>query len=598
MRNNFIAGAIIVLVAILTFSCGSKNEVNITLLSTSDIHGRIFPWDYAINEEDKNAGLLKVSSIVKEVRAETDNVVLIDSGDTTQDNSIELFMAQEPSPIIEVMNDIGYDVWTVGNHEFNFGLDYLDRSIAGIQSNVVVGNIYDTATNTRKYDAYTIMEVAGVKIALIGMVTPNIPRWEASTPANYAGLKFTDPVEELTKIIDEIGDSADVLVGVFHLGLDPEYSGTDGVRPMIEANPTLDVAMIGHAHSSIAGEMIGDTLVVEPGAYGAYVSRIDLTLENKDGDWSVVEKASSNIDTTDYEADEELAQKYAYVHEESIADANAVIGSIEQDFIKDTTVTKGIPTIQVEDTALIDFINEVQKFYAKTDVSSAAAFKTDMNLLAGDFTKKDVVNIYKYPNTLIGVEITGKQLKEYMEWSAAYYNQFQEGDLTLSFNPEIRGYNYDMFDGVDYKIDVSQEAGKRIVDLTFNGEPISDDMKISVAVNNYRFGAMLNEGIFNEEDKIYDSALEYADGSIRTLIIKYIQEQKNGVVTPVVDNNWEVIGMNIDPNVQQEVYALIENGEISIPVSEDGRTPNISSLNAYALAKDGIISLEGTSYEQ
>ncbi|SHH28255.1 5'-nucleotidase C-terminal domain-containing protein [Tepidibacter thalassicus] len=564
----------------------NEKETNITIIGTSDVHGRIFPWDYALDSEDNDAGYLKIASVVKEIRSKNKNVILVDAGDTTQDNSIELFQNEEKNPIIEVMNDIGYDTWTLGNHEFNFGLDKLNKAVKTSKAAVLAGNIYKE-NGERAFDAYKIVEKDGVKIAIIGMTTPNIPRWEASTPEHFKGLVFKNPVDETKKVINELKGKVDVFIGAFHMGLDNEYTDFDGTKAVIEANPELAAVIMGHAHSDISGEMIGNTIVVEPKSYGNRVSKIDLKLRNENGKWIVVDKKAENINTKDYPVDKKLEEKYKRIHEISRKDANTVIGTVTEDFIKDTQVLPGIPRVQVEDTALIDFINEVQMHYSGADISAAAAFKSDMNLLKGDFKKKDVANIYKYANTLIGVKVTGKQLKDYMEWSARYFNRYKDGDVTISFNPNIRGYNYDMFSGVEYDIDISKPEGQRIVNLKFKGKPVTDDMTFVLAVNNYRFGNMVKDGYFRAEDKVYDSSEKFADGSIRNLIVQYVKEKKT--ISPKVDNNWKIIGIDLNNPLKDTVYKLVKEGKIKVPTSEDGRTPNVKSLNVYELQKMGLI---------
>ncbi|MCT4508737.1 MAG: 5'-nucleotidase C-terminal domain-containing protein [Tepidibacter sp.] len=572
-----------------SIASANEEEKTITILGTSDMHGRIFPWDYALDTEDSDAGYLKVASVVKEIRNNNKNVILVDAGDTNQDNSIELFQGKDKNPIVEVMNDIGYDAWTLGNHEFNFGLDVLDKAVKTSKATVLAGNIYKE-DGQRAYDAYKIVEKDGVKVAIIGMITPNIPRWEASTPDHFEGLEFRNPVEETTKVMNELKGKADVFIGVFHMGLENEYSDFDGTRSIVEKNPELDAVVMGHAHSDVPGEKVGETIVVEPKRYGNRVSKIDLKLKKENGKWNIVERISENIDTKAYAVDKDLEAKYNYVHETSRNDANMVIGTVTDDFIKNTQVLPGIPKAQVEDTALIDFINKVQMHYSGADISAAAAFKSDMNLLKGDFKKKDVANIYKYPNTLMAVKVTGKQLKDYMEWSARYYNTYKDGDVTVSFNPEIRGYNYDMFSGVDYNIDISKPEGQRIIDLKFKGQPVTDNMTFTIAVNNYRFGNMVKDGYFKKEDKVFDSSLKYADGSIRTLIVKYVTENKE--VVPTVDNNWKIVGADLNNPLKDEVYNLVKEGKISIPTSEDKRTPNVKSLNIYELQKQGLVKID------
>jgi 2',3'-cyclic-nucleotide 2'-phosphodiesterase (5'-nucleotidase family) len=252
-----------------------------------------------------------------------------------------------------------------------------------------------------------------------------------------------------------------------------------------------------------------------------------------------------------------------------------------------------MPTSQVEDTALLDLINDVQLFYTGADIASAATFTSSMNLTAGDFMKKDVAYIYKYPNTLMGVNITGENLKAYMEWSASYYNTYHSGDLTVSFDENIRGYNYDMFSGIDYEIDISQEPGSRIVNLTLDGAEIVDDQIYKLAINNYRFGTLMGLGLVTEDDKYFDSYEEMQDaGRIRDLIIKYIDEVNNGLATPKLTLNWKIVGADMTHQLKDEVMDMIIAGDIMIPTSEDGRTPNVAAVNIGDLIEDGYFNDE------
>ncbi|MGL4641703.1 MAG: 5'-nucleotidase C-terminal domain-containing protein, partial [Cetobacterium sp.] len=178
----------------------------------------------------------------------------------------------------------------------------------------------------------------------------------------------------------------------------------------------------------------------------------------------------------------------------------------------------------------------------------------------------------------------GANLLKYMEWSMDYYNTTEPGDVTISFNPKVRGYNYDMFDGVNYKVDISKPAGERIVDATIKGEAIDPAKVYKVAVNNYRFGTLLNLGLVTTEDKYYDSYEELQDGGrIRDLIVRYVQENLNGELTPKVDNNWSIVGFDENVPGRAEIIEKIRTGEIRIPMSEDGRTLNVQSVNINSL---------------
>ncbi len=400
----------------------------------------------------------------------------------------------------------------------------------------------------------------------------------------------------MQKAIKELEGQYDILVAAVHMGPDGEH-GYKGMRDVAKVCPEIDVIFAGHAHSKINEEVNG-VKIIEPGRWGWALAKAEIKVEKKDNKYKVLSVRTENLETKKVEPDKEILEMFKYVHDTSLADAEQVIGEVTEDYIKkvdfitgEETVTT-MPTSQVQDTALIDLINEVQMYYTKADVSSAAAFRRDMNLKKGQFKKKDAANIYKYPNTLMGVNIKGKNLKKYMEWSAEYFNTVKEGDVTISFNPNVRGYNYDMFAGVDYKIDISKEPGMRIVNPTIKGHPIEDDKIYKLAVNNYRVGTLVHEGFIGDanDDVYYDSYEELQDaGRIRELITVYVKEKFDSKFTPKVDNNWEIIGLT-ESDRKDAVYQLIKDGTITIPVSEDGRTPNVKSINVNELIQEGILS--------
>lgn len=569
---------------------GSKE---ITILGTSDLHGRIYAYEYAIDDVDADAGFAKVSTIVKQERELDPNLLLMDMGDTLQDNSADLFNDMPVHPMMQVMNDIGYDTWTIGNHEFNFDKSFIDKNSAAFEGTVISANIYVEATGERYVKGYEIFEIDGVRVAVVGMTPPHIPVWEASSPNNFAGLVFPNVEEETAKVVAELEGKYDVLVGAYHIGPEDDHDFI-GINSVAEKFPEFDIIFGGHAHSKYNTEINGVKLI-EPGAYGWAVAKAVIEVEKTADGYDVVSITAENLETANVEEDPEILEKYAFVHEKSIADANTVVGQVEADFVErvdyitgDSKVTT-MPTIQLEDSALIDLINDVQLYYTDAQISSAAAFKNDMNLVEGDFKKKNAADIYKYTNTLMGLNITGENLKEYMEWSASYYNTYKPGDVTISFNENIRGYNYDMFAGVDYEIDISEAPGERIKNLTFNGAPIVDDQIYKLAVNNYRFGTLMSLGLATSDDVYYDSYIEFQDaGRIRELIAAYLASEKDGIASPSVDNNWKIVGADLDHELKDEIYQMIIDGELKIPTSADGRTPNVKAVNVYDLIKEGV----------
>lgn len=567
-------------------------EQTVTILATTDLHGRIYPYEYAVDAADMDAGLAKLATLIKEERTASKNVVLMDLGDTVQDNSMELFNSDPVHPMVKALNFLNYDTWTLGNHEFNFEKSFLDNNIKTFKGSVLSANIMKT-DGSYFVKPYTIINKNGVRIAIVGITPPAVPQWEAAAPAHFAGLTFAPTIESTQKVLADIAGKYDVLVGAFHLGQTGEH-GYDGAEAIANACPEFDVIFMGHAHAKVNDVVVNGVKLVESGAYGWALAKADVKVVKEDGKYVVDSVITSNRETLAVEPDTAVLAEFKYVDDASIADSNIIVGKVTKTYIDKVDYITGMakvttmPTAQLEDSALIDLINDVQLFYTKAQVSSAAAFKNDMNLVAGDFKKKDVANIYLYPNTLMGVNITGKNLKAYMEWSANYFNTFVPGDVTVSFDQNIRGYNYDMFAGVKYDIDISQPTGSRIKNATIAGKAISDDQVYKLAVNNYRFGTLMGLKLVTNDDKYYDSYDLMQDaGRIRDLIIKYITEQKAGKATPAVDNNWKIIGNTYEHPLKAEALAMVKSGEIEIPVSADGRTLNVKSVNIYDLIKEG-----------
>ncbi|MFQ7640122.1 MAG: 5'-nucleotidase C-terminal domain-containing protein [Enterocloster sp.] len=557
-----------------------KETMDLQILATSDLHGKFDPWDYALNEESKSGSMAQIATAVKELR--TENTLLVDAGDTIQDNSADLFFDEEIHPMVLAMNEMKYDVWVTGNHEYNFGGDVLKKIISQQKAAVLTGNVKDAEGNPLA-DGYTIIEKNGVKIGVIGMVTPNITRWDS---ANLEGWTVTDPVEETKKIISEIKDQTDVLIAVMHMGMNNEYEvKNSGATDLANACPELDLIVASHEHQLIPGEEVNGVLVVMNKNSAATLAEVHLMLEKQeDGSWDVVDRTSESLDMSKYAPDEELMAKLAPYDERAREDAAVVIGRLEGGDLAPENEIAEIPTAQIQDTALIDLINEVQMYYTDADVSAAALFNMNANLKVGDIRKCDTALVYKYANTLYKLEMTGAQLKQYMEWTASYYNTWKPKDLTISFNPDMRAYQYDMFAGVNYEINIANEPGSRIQNLTWpDGTPVKDEDVFTIAVNNYRASSqLLTAGeVYKEGDalpKLLEIDVRGEVGGVRELIGLYINEVKGGVLTPSLDNNWKIVGNDWDAAKHDEAVKLLKEGKLTIPSSEDGRTPNVKSI--------------------
>lgn len=567
-----------------------KDVTNIQVIATSDMHGRFMPYDYATGSEDLSGSMVQISTMVKELRLKNPNTVLVDNGDTIQDNSSSLFLKDEVHPMVLAMNEMEYDVWNLGNHEFNYGMDTLKTVSSKFTGEVLCGNVFDSG-NDPIASSYKIIEKDGVKIGIIGMVTPHVMKWDSE---NLKGYTATNPAEEAKKVAEALRGQVDIMIGLIHAGIDEEYGNGDSARELAKAVPDLAAIVAGHAHSTIQGEREGDVIITEPYRQANALSVIDIKVTEKDGK-KVIENRKDDVKSKVVSVspkggkpalvDANLVNKLKPQHDRAIADAKAVIGELKGGDLAPKSEIKDIPQAQLEPTAMIDLINKVQMFYGNADVSSAALFRDTANMKEGPITKSGTTSIYKFDNTLRVLKVNGKQLKRYMEWSATYYNTFKPGDLTISFNQNVRNYNYDMFRGVKYNIDISKEAGSRIVNLThMDGTPIKDNEIIKLAVNDYRANTtLLNDqtGLFKGEnvEVIYDSFKTMGDdGRIRDLIKKYIVEEKKGIITPEKDENWALTGYKWDASDRASVIKLINEGKLNIPRSEDGRTPNVKSI--------------------
>ena len=555
-------------------------EIDIQILATSDLHGKFYPYDYAINEESKSGSLTQIATAVKKYR--TDNTIIVDVGDTIQDNYSEMFFKDKIHPMMLAMNEIGYDIWAIGNHEFNYGVENLKNIMKQSTSKVLIGNLYNP-DGTSFADSYTIIEKDGVKIGVIGMCTPNITKWDSVNLKDYI---VTDPVEETKKIVKDLRDKVDVLIATVHMGEENEYDvPNSGANDLANACPELDLIIAAHEHKLVEETYVNNVLIVENKSSGATMSKVNIVVEKDKSGCKIVDRKAESIKISEYESDKELSKKLASYNERAKKEANIIIGELVGGNLVPENEIAEIPQAQIEPTSLIDLINEVQMYYTDAQVSSAALFNIDANLEPGKIKKSDTSLIYKYGNTLYKVQMTGKQLKKYMEWSANYYNTYNPKDLTISFNENVRGFNYDMFSGVDYQIDISEKPGNRIKNLkwTKTGKEVKDDEVFIIAVNNYRvnthllsYGEIYEEG--EELPKVLEIDVNGKIGGVRELIGDYIKNVKGGKITPNNPKNWEIIGNNWDEEKHKKAVQMIREGKIKIPSSQDGRTPNVKSI--------------------
>lgn len=582
-------------------------EKHITILGTSDMHGNIWGFSYEDNAESTNNGMARLYTYIQQVRAENPNTILIDAGDDIQGTIMtdDLYnkTPEEPHPVISAMNYMGYDAMTLGNHEFNWGIPTMQTILGQAEFPVLAANVTDEKGELVTGAGWTIVERDGVKVAVIGVVTPDVPIWDGGKEG-IEGATFEAANVAVGKAIDEIGDQADVIVVSAHMGMYAEFDeegGSDSAQKILDDNPEIDVLQVAHNHV-VVNEKQGDVVIGGVRNGGRDIARFDLTL---DADNNVVDATVEVVDMTDVTPSQEIRDipLVAEAHQKTIdyiaggtdesGEPLPPLGSTTAKFQPENEI-RGIPAGRVMDTAVMDLINKVQLENSGADVSAAALFKDTSDLPAGDINYGNIFDIYKFDNTLYRVTVTGAELKAYMEWSAECYNQWKEGDINISFDPEYPDYLYDMFAGVDYEIDLSQPKGERIKNVMFKGEPLQDDQTLTLAVNNYRYSSALKTEGLVSGTKEWESS-----NSIRDMIVAYFAE--HSPVAPEVDNNWKIVGVDLsedDPR-RAELISYINDGLLDTPYAASYNLADYDALaaqaQANAAAQANNISVDGTA---
>ena len=547
------------LFALSAVSTAMAQEVNIKLLGTSDVHGRIVPWSYGADVEDKSGSYAQIATYVKDVRKNNKNVVLVEVGDAIQDNQVDVFAKDKKyykdHPIPKVLNEMNYDIFVLGNHEFNFGMKALDEILKDIKAKKLTANFYHKKNDKRYIDATTIIEKDGVKLGIIGLSTPMSAKFEDDT-GNLKDMKFTSPTEEARTQVEKLkAKGVDAIIAVTHMGIENENNIPDtGMRDVINAVDGIDVVIAGHMHKDVPSEIIKNTLITEPHRYGTVVSEVDLTFDiNDKKEVKLVKKESKTVPVKALEADKKIEEIYKPYHEKLRELNNVVIGQTANEMVPQET-KHGVSAAFSKDTGLSSFINDVEQYYSGADVVTFSFDHQKARMDKGDIKKKDIIFNYRYAGGDVTVyELTGKQLKEYMEWSANYFDTIQPGDTEYRYNAERKKskyVTYDIFGGVNYKIDLRNPQGSKIVDLTLaDGKPVTDDMKLKVGMNSYRFAQLNGKGGIWEGQQIpvlWESkvAMGREKGTIQNMMIDYITNVKKGKIDGQSHNRWEIIGLN------------------------------------------------------
>ena len=545
------------LFALSAISVAVAKEVNVKFLGTSDVHGRIVPWSYGADVEDKSGSYAQIATYVKEVRKSHPDLILVDIGDAIQDNQVEVFAKTEKyykdNPVPKVLNAMNYDIFILGNHEFNFGMTALDEILKDMKAKQLTANFYHK-DGKRYIEPTTIIEKDGVKLGIIGLTTPMSAKFEEDT-GHLKNMKFSSPSEEAKVQIKALKEKGvDAIVVLAHMGIENENNIPDtGVADLVNNVEGIDVIIAGHMHKNISSETIKDTVVTEPHRYGTVVSEVDLTFDvDKDGKVKLLSKTAKTVPVKDYEADPEIVEIYKPYHEELRRLNNVTIGQSATDMVPQER-KHGVSVSFLQDTGLSSLITDVERYYSKADVVSFAFDHEKARMDKGDIKKKDIIFNYSYAGGDVTVyEVTGKQFKEYMNWSANYFDTIQPGDTEYRYNAERKKSKYvtfDIFGGVSYNIDLRKPSGEKIVDLKLaDGTPVTDDMKIKLGMNSYRFGQMTQKGGIWEGQQIptlWESkvAMGQEKGTIQNMMIDYISNVKKGKVEGVSHNRWKIIGI-------------------------------------------------------
>ncbi|HYV10910.1 MAG TPA: bifunctional UDP-sugar hydrolase/5'-nucleotidase [Pyrinomonadaceae bacterium] len=532
---------IILLVLVLVGRSFAPDRVQITILGTTDLHGNINPIDYYTNKPD-NRGIAKVATLIKRIRKEQPNVLLIDSGDTIQGSPLESFHGRKnntpPDPMMLVMNSLNYDAMAVGNHEYNFGLKVLEKARSEAKFPWLSANTYDQSKQQTHYKPYIIKEVAGVKIGILGLTTPGIPNWD--NPPNYAGLEFHEPVVEARKWVPILRDQekADVVVIAMHMGLEEDLS-TGVMSPgqvqheneailIAKEVPGVDVIFMGHTHREVPSLYINGVLLTQANHWGRHLARADLYLQKAGTGWRMYAKSARTLPSDDrVEPDPEVVKIAEPYDRETQAWLSREIGDSPEELTARDA--------RFRDTAILDLIQKVQLDAGKADVSMVASFNPAARIAKGPVSVRDIAGLYVYENTLVVLEVTGQQLKDALEHSAKYFKEYVPGKPASDLVDEkIPAYNFDIAEGVTYDLDISKPIGQRIQNLRFHGQPLSMTRKLRLATNNYRVNGGGGYDMYKNAPVVYRSSEE-----IRELIIDWVEKNKTVPTKP--NNNWRII---------------------------------------------------------
>lgn len=517
---------------------------SIHLFITSDLHGYIYPINY--RSKDKTPlGLSRLATIVKKKRETISNMLLLDNGDAIQGSPFSYYHAsfkkEKPNPVIQAMNYLKYDAATIGNHEFSYGLDHFRKAVKQSAFPWISANIVEKKSERPAFFIPYIMKtIDGVRIAILGLTTHFLPYWEDQE--HLQGIEVKNAAETAKKWVETIQreESPDVLIVSYHGGIERDLdtgiltepsSGENQAYQICREVADIDILITGHQHRTEYAEINGVT-VIQPGSFGRMLGEIEIKLKKQNSRWSITEKLPTltEVTETDY-PDSGMLQLLQEEEQEVQQWLDEPIGTAEEGL----QVTDPFQ-LRLNEHPFVELVNKVQMEAAGAEISCTAFFDEKAPGFNRDIKIRDVVANYTYPNTLKVKRLTGYDIKQALEKSATYFHLNEKGEVGVSYDyiePKPRHYVYDMWEGIQYEINLSSPVGSRITKLEHQGKPVIYDQHYDVVMNNYRAGGGGEYSMF-----AYRPVIRSVGTSMVELLIRYIK--KHSPLKAECNHNWKV----------------------------------------------------------